>query len=62
VTPLARRRSFFHCRASADMCTVAWKPSLALMMPIDRPRLPVEPTAIRWRPKNARAESLASAA
>ncbi len=31
--------------ASADMWTVVRKPILALMMPIDRPRLPVEPTA-----------------
>ncbi|MCY1461796.1 hypothetical protein D9M71_794920 [compost metagenome] len=52
--------SFFHWRASADMCTVAWKPSLALMMPIDRPRLPVEPTATLYWLKKCRASSLAS--
>lgn len=52
--------SFFHWRASADMCTLAWKPSAAPMMPMDRPRLPVEPTAIRWRAKNARQSGSAS--
>jgi hypothetical protein len=30
------------------------------MMPIDKPRLPVEPTAIAYWPKNARTASLAS--
>ena len=44
-TPWARSMSFFHCRASEDMWTEALKPSLALIMPIDSPRLPVEPTA-----------------
>ncbi|MNE57772.1 hypothetical protein D3C80_1527590 [compost metagenome] len=60
MTPLARSLSFFHCLASDDMCTLTWKPSLALMMPIDSPRLPVEPTAILYWLKNARAWSLAS--
>ncbi len=32
--------------ASADMCTDTLNLSFALIIPIDKPRLPVEPTAI----------------
>ncbi len=38
---------FFHCLASADMLMrslLRGKPSAALMMPMDSPRFPVEPT------------------
>ena len=53
--------SFFHCRASADICTVAEKPSFALMIPMDRPRLPVEPTATLYPESSARMSSVAKA-
>ena len=50
--PCARRRSaprpaaaFFHSLKSADMWTVARRPSAAAASPTDRPRLPVPPTA-----------------
>ena len=54
--------SFFHCRASEDMWTEALKPSLALMMPIDSPRLPVEPTATEYPEKNSAAAGSARTA
>lgn len=44
-TPRLRSRSFFHCLASCDMWTTAWKPSTEAMTPMERPRLLVLPTA-----------------
>jgi hypothetical protein len=49
---VAAQFGFFHARASADICTVTLKPMRALMMPIDIPRLPVEPTAMLYWLKN----------
>ena len=54
--------SFFHCRASADMCTVTRKPSWALMMPMERPRFPVDPTATAYRLNSSRNFGSASTA
>ncbi|EDM6698377.1 hypothetical protein CVR75_11305 [Salmonella enterica subsp. enterica serovar Kentucky] len=49
---MATQLRFFQARASADICTVTLKPMQALMIPIDSPRLPVEPTAILYWLKN----------
>ncbi len=43
---------FFQARASADICTVTLKPMRALIIPIDNPRFPVDPTAILYWLKN----------
>ncbi len=51
---VATQLRFFPVRAGAsvDICTVTLKPMQALMIPIDSPRLPVEPTAILYWLKN----------
>ena len=47
---------------SADKGAVRDKALLDKLVPIDMPRLPVEPTAILYWPKKARALSLCSSA
>lgn len=49
---MAAQFRFFHARASADICTVTLKPMRALIIPIDNPRFPVEPTAMLYWLKN----------